>query len=97
MKYLELRVTEINTKAAKFLYEVVENGTVLCSRKSSREYVACYVSTGMLIRTNLPKYWADYFFGRVGLIGQGDSKRANPDTAYYALAVAPASGISYNL
>ena len=41
----ELKVTEINTKEAKYLYQVVDdNGNVISQRKSNREYVYCTVN-----------------------------------------------------
>ena len=42
----ELKVTEINTKAAKFLYEVIdEAGNLISQRKSNREYIYCTINT----------------------------------------------------
>ena len=42
----ELKVTEINTKAAKFLYEVIdEAGNIISQRKSNREYIYCTINT----------------------------------------------------
>lgn len=56
-----LKVKETNNKAAKFLYEVIndETGEVVSSRKSNRVYVACTFNGA-------------YYFGRLDLIGKGD-------------------------
>ncbi len=55
--------TEINTKAAKYRYEVKdENGNVITSRNSNREYAACTID-------------GSFFFGRIDLIGKGDHGR----------------------
>ena len=55
-----LIVKETGNKAAKFIYEVIdESGNVITTRKSNREYVACTVN-------------GQYFFGRLDLIGKGD-------------------------
>jgi hypothetical protein len=43
MKDLELRRNETNRKDGRYLYEVIEDGKVLCIRRSNRIYVACYV------------------------------------------------------
>jgi len=59
MKY-ELQVKETGNKAAKFIYTVVdENGVVISTRSSNREYVACTID-------------GQYYFGRLNLIGKGD-------------------------
>jgi hypothetical protein len=56
----ELKVTETNNKAAKFIYQVIdEAGNVITERKSNKEYVAC-TADGV------------YFFGRLDLIGKGN-------------------------
>jgi hypothetical protein len=60
----ELKVTEINTKASKYLYQVIDEvGNVISERKSNKEYVACtpYGST---------------YFGRLDLIGKGNHGQA---------------------
>jgi hypothetical protein len=55
--------TEINTKAAKYNYKVVdENGVVISTRNSNREYVACTICGA-------------FYFGRIDLIGKGDHGR----------------------
>jgi|LakMenEpi03Aug12_release.lakeMendotaPanAssembly.Ray.scaffolds.fasta_scaffold3890757_1 hypothetical protein len=55
----ELKVTETNNKAAKFIYQVIdEAGNVITERKSNKLYVAC-TADGV------------YFFGRLDLIGKG--------------------------
>lgn len=59
----ELKVTETNNKAGKFTYEVIdEEGKVITTRKSNREYVACTIN-------------GQFFFGRLDLIGKGDHGR----------------------
>lgn len=59
----KLTRTEINTKSAKYLYQIVDqNGNIASERKSNREYVACSLSG-----------W--FFFGRLDLIGKGDHKK----------------------
>ncbi len=56
----ELKVTETARKDGKFSYQVIdENGTVLSTRSSNREYVACTID-------------GKFYFGRLDLIGQGD-------------------------
>jgi hypothetical protein len=59
METFKLIKTETNVKAAKYLYQVIdENGNVLMTRKSNREYIAATID-GL------------YFFGRLDLIGKG--------------------------
>ena len=59
MKYT-LNVKETGNKAAKFHYTVTdENGTVISTRSSNREYVACTIC-------------GSFYFGRLDLIGKGD-------------------------
>ncbi len=59
----KLTITETQNKAAKFIYEIVdESGKVITTRKSNREYVAATID-GL------------YFFGRLDLIGKGDHGR----------------------
>ena len=59
----ELKVTEINTKGAKFLYEVIDEvGNIISQRKSNREYVACTIK-------------GSFYWGRLDLIGKGDYKK----------------------
>lgn len=66
------------TKSGKFLYSVSdEDGTLLATRSSSREYVACYVEKSSSGKFSLP-----FFFGRIDLVGKGDSQHCKP----YALA-----------
>jgi len=63
MKTFKLIKAQTNTKAAKYLYKVIdESGNVLITRKSNRDYVACTID-------------GEYFFGRLDLIGKGDHGR----------------------
>lgn len=67
----ELKKTETNKKSAKFLYEVIdENGNIISSRNSNRDYVACTI-------------YGYFFFGRLDLIGKGDHGRFLKDWATY--------------
>jgi len=78
MKKLLLGRDTTGKKSGKFLYTVRdEDGTLLATRSSNREYVACYVEKGSSGNFSLP-----YFFGRMDLVGKGDSQRCKP----YALA-----------
>jgi hypothetical protein len=62
MKYT-LKKTETTRKAGKFFYEVMdENGNIISTRSSNREYNACTIN-------------GEFFFGRVDLIGKGDHGR----------------------
>ncbi len=81
MKTLILTKVETKNKAAKFTYNVIEDGVVLAERKSNREYVACYVSQYAPGKFELP-----YFFGRIDLIGKGDSGKRGTEN-YYGLAI----------
>lgn len=57
---MKLIKQETGKKSAKYLYSIVdENGNVLQTRSSNREYVAATINGG-------------YFFGRLDLIGKGD-------------------------
>ena len=72
-------VKEQNKKG--FTYKIYEGDKLLCSRKSHREYVACYVvlqdiNTGKGIT---PEFSARLFFSRMDLVGKGDSRRFNSD------------------
>lgn len=63
MKKFTLTKTETGKKSQKYLYTVTdENGNVLSTRGSNRDYVACTIS-------------GSYFFGRLDLIGKGDHGR----------------------
>lgn len=56
--------TELNTKAAKYHYQVIDqDGKIITDRKSNREYVACTIDGSL-------------FFGRLDLIGKGEHGRA---------------------
>lgn len=76
---LELKKTITKNKAAKYLYEVIVNGKSVAQRRSNKVYVACYVTKWK----NEDFYEAPYFFGRIDLIGKGDSRNFElVDTAY---------------
>jgi hypothetical protein len=60
---MKLLKVETGKKSAKFLYSIVdENGNVLSTRSSNREYVAATKC-------------GTFFFGRLDLIGKGDHGR----------------------
>jgi hypothetical protein len=60
---MKLIKQETGKKSAKFLYSIVdENGNVLTTRSSNREYVAATIC-------------GKFFFGRLDLIGKGDHGR----------------------
>lgn len=60
---MKLIKQETGKKSAKFLYSIVdENGNVLTTRSSNREYVAATKC-------------GTFFFGRFDLIGKGDHGR----------------------
>lgn len=60
---MKLVKQETGKKSAKFLYSIVdENGNVLETRSSNREYVAATAC-------------GTFFFGRLDLIGKGDHGR----------------------
>jgi hypothetical protein len=42
-KILLLRKTETDRKDDKYLYEVVEDGQVIATRRSHNDYIACFV------------------------------------------------------
>jgi hypothetical protein len=85
VKVLKLRVTDSGRKRSRYLYEVIENGEVLCKRNSNRLYEACFVIENRNELGASIKYTYDcpYFFGRLDLIGKGDSSQCTP----YALAM----------
>lgn len=57
---MKLIKQETGKKSAKFLYSIVdENGNVLSTRSSNREYVAATIC-------------GTFFFGRMDLIGKGE-------------------------
>lgn len=59
----ELKVTELNSKANKFHYQVIDqDGKIISERKSNRKYVACTTDGA-------------FYFGRIDLIGKGDHGR----------------------
>jgi hypothetical protein len=60
---MKLIKQETGKKSAKFIYSIVdENGNVLETRSSNREYVAATIC-------------GTFFFGRLDLIGKGDHGR----------------------
>lgn len=60
---MKLIKQETGKKSAKFIYSIVdENGNVLSTRSSNREYVAATMC-------------GTFFFGRLDLIGKGDHGR----------------------
>lgn len=60
---LILRKTETGRKQGRFFYEIIDQqGNVLATRSSNREYVAATPDGG-------------FFFGRLDLIGKGDHGR----------------------
>lgn len=63
MKYT-LKKTETARKTGKFFYEVIdENGNIISTRSSNREYVACTIN-------------GEFFFGRVDLVGKASHKHS---------------------
>ncbi len=95
MKTLELKKIESNRKASKYTYQVIEDGKVLAERKSNREYAACYVEkytegsdyyTKKTFTPENPHFTTPYFFGRMDLIGKGDSSKRSPNS-FYAIAI----------
>lgn len=59
-------------KGSKWNYQVVdENGNVLASRTSKREYVACSAN-------------GDFFFGRIDLVGKGFYSKSYDKAQKYA-------------
>jgi hypothetical protein len=80
MKQLILRKTATNRKSAAYLYEVLdENGTVIATRSSNRDYVACHVFHNLENEKNM--FTAELFYGRMNLIKK--------DVRAYGLAVLP--------
>lgn len=60
MKKFTLQKQETTRKGARFIYLVTdENGVVISTRKSDRDYVACTAD-------------GSFYFGRLDLIGKGD-------------------------
>lgn len=76
MRDLTLKKIETGRKSAKFCYRVFDQDELLCERNSNRDYAACYVTK------NENSYDAPYFFGRIDLIGKGDSRHLSPDRIY---------------
>ncbi len=76
MKVLQLVKVELKQgNKNRYRYEVVENGTVLVTRHSNQEYVACFVeetknTMGASIKYT---YGCPFFFGRLELIGKNAS------------------------
>jgi hypothetical protein len=59
----KLIVKETGKKNGKFIYTVTdENGNVISTRQSNREYVAATIN-------------GEFYFGRIDLIGKGDHGR----------------------
>lgn len=81
---LELVKKETGKKASKFIYQVMVDGNVVAERKSNRDYVACYVLKS--VGKEIPTYGVPFFFGRMDLVGKGDSGRLDPKRIH-ALAV----------
>lgn len=90
MNTLKMTRKETANKATKFIYQIIgQDGTVLCERKTNREYAACLGYTdGHDGKSDCP-----WFFGRMDLVGKGDSKHAyakmlanDPDVADWFLA-----------
>ena len=86
LKRLELIVKKTSNnknKSISYVYQVVEDGKVLCERKTNRVYVACAVTKYIPQGETEPIYHAPYYFGRLDLVGKGDSKNfAERKTAY---------------
>lgn len=75
------------TKKQEYVYEVLgEDGKVICSRKSTRHYVACAVTMYKPKDGSAFHYAAPFFFGRIDLIGKGDSKNFEKWDSAYAIA-----------
>lgn len=71
MKTYKLNVQETGNKAGKFTYTVTdETGTVVSSRRSNREYVACTIN-------------GEFYFGRLDLIGKGDHGKSIRSASEY--------------
>lgn len=68
-------------RGLKFSYQIIQDGHVLCTRNSNREYVACYV------RKLGPAYDAPYFFSRMELVGKSGSAGFDKTVGCYGLAV----------
>lgn len=83
MKNLELRKTH---KGNKILYEVIEDDKVIATRISviDRNYVACAVTEK--VKNGEPFFHAEFFFGRMDLIGKGSSKWVFDNSRVYAVA-----------
>ena len=77
MKTLELRKVIPSNKQSAFTYQVIEDGNVIATRKSNRDYIACYVcKIGNSVFT-------PYFFSRLDLIGKGDSRKVTQWKNFY--------------
>jgi hypothetical protein len=84
MTTYKLTKTETNVKAAKYLYQVIdENGNVLSTRQSNRDYVAATIK-------------GHYFFGRLDLIGKGDHGRNVKEVKQYLPTLTDSSLIDYH-
>lgn len=85
LKKLELVVKETpNNKNTSYIYQVIEDGKILCERKSSRVYVACAVTKNEVAGS--VSFGAPFYFGRLDLIGKGDSKNFMNWPSAYAIA-----------
>lgn len=73
-------------KKQEYIYEIHEDGKKICERKSARHYVACAITKYIPKGETEPHYAAPFFFGRLELIGKGDSKNFNKWDSAYAIA-----------
>lgn len=75
-----MRKVPVGKSGRDFRYEILEDGKVIASRRSSREYAAA------LVGRNGDNFYAPYYFGRVDLIGKGDSRFLYESDKLYAIA-----------
>lgn len=78
IKLLQLVQKPSTSKRDRYRYEVVQDGNVIATRHSNREYVACFVKKDKGDQYSVPN-----FFSRIDLIGKGASTNTTP----YAVAV----------
>lgn len=83
MKNLTLNKVTTGSANGKYTYQVIEDGKVIATRKSNRNYIACYVT--MFTTNNEIQFATPYFFSRMDLVGKGDSAKHTPDY-FYAFA-----------
>lgn len=81
MKHLQLLVTEVGRRDGRFLYQIMEGGRELAHRRSNRVYMAALVMSN----EDFTQFSVPYFFGRLDLIGKGDSRHVLAHA--YAVAV----------